>query len=111
MAETGFPGIIVFVAMIATVARAAYVATGRLEASQAAMPARAMGIAVLAGIAGFIVSGTFLTQGFTWPVYVLLALGSAVSHFAKREGAASQNGETPVQNAGFPAIPGRFRQS
>jgi hypothetical protein len=27
----------------------------------------------------FVVSGTFLTQGFTWPVYILLALSVAVA--------------------------------
>jgi O-antigen ligase len=30
--------------------------------------------ALLAGLAGFVVSGTFLTQGFIWPVYILHAL-------------------------------------
>lgn len=38
-----------------------------------------MGQAVLAGLVGFIVSGTFLTMGFTWPVYTLLAFTVGVS--------------------------------
>ena len=33
--------------------------------------------ALAAGLASFMVSGTFLTQGFTWPFYVLLALSVA----------------------------------
>jgi putative inorganic carbon (hco3(-)) transporter len=44
--------------------------------------------AVLAGMSGFVISGTFLTQGFTWPVYILLALGVAVSRAVN--GAASR---------------------
>ena len=106
IAETGFPGIAVFFAMIVSVARAAFTATRRLEACGGAMPARAMGIAVLAGTCGFCVSGTFLTQGFTWPVYVLLALGSAVSDFAKREEGASQNGENGPKNREFSTFSG-----
>ena len=39
---------------------------------------------VLAGLAGFIASGTFLTQGFTWPIYILLALSIAVQQQAKK---------------------------
>jgi O-antigen ligase len=98
MAETGFPGIGVFITMIVSVARSAYNSTLKLEASAAAMPARAMGIAVFSGTCAFCVSGTFLTQGFTWPVYVLLALGAAVSNFAKREEEALQIGEKPAEN-------------
>jgi O-antigen ligase len=30
--------------------------------------------ALMAGFASFCISGTFLTQGFTWPVYILIAL-------------------------------------
>ena len=59
------------------------------------MPARAMGHAVLAGVAGFCVSGTFLTQGFTWSIYVLVALGTAVGEFAKRNRGASQDENAP----------------
>jgi len=36
----------------------------------------------VAGIAGFCVAGTFLTQGFTWPIYILLALTAATSRYA-----------------------------
>ncbi len=42
--------------------------------------------AVLAGMAGFTVSGTFLTQGFTWPLYILLALSAAIArHIVRRD--------------------------
>lgn len=34
--------------------------------------------AVIAGFISFMISGTFLTQGFTWPFYVLLSLAVAL---------------------------------
>jgi O-antigen ligase len=91
LGETGFPGILVFIAMVIAIVISTFVALRKLEATQAPMPARAMGHAVLAGIGGFCVSGTFLTQGFTWPVYVLLALGAAAANFADREDRDSQD--------------------
>ena len=39
---------------------------------------------VLSGLAGFMASGTFLTQGFTWPLYILLALSIAVQQQTKK---------------------------
>jgi polysaccharide pyruvyl transferase WcaK-like protein len=39
---------------------------------------------ILAGLAGFIASGTFLTQGFTWPLSILLALSIAVQQQTKK---------------------------
>ena len=94
LGDTGFPGIIVFVAMVITVARSAVLALRELEKAGAPMPARAMGHAVLAGIAGFCVSGTFLTQGFTWPIYVLVALVTSVSEFARRQSWLSSDCDT-----------------
>jgi hypothetical protein len=34
--------------------------------------------ALKAGLFGFIISGTFLTQAFTWPLYIILALSIAL---------------------------------
>ena len=109
LAETGFPGILTFFAMVIMVARSAFLALRQLENSKAPMPARAMGHAVLAGVAGFCVSGTFLTQGFTWPIYVLLALGAAVANFADREDRDSQDAnqkQDGPESSDFAAISG-----
>jgi putative inorganic carbon (hco3(-)) transporter len=95
LGETGFPGIIVFFLMVYTIARSAFDAAGRLERPDAPASARAMSVAVLAGIGGFCVSGTFLTQGFTWPIYVLLALTTAISRFAKSYEYPSQSANNP----------------
>ena len=37
--------------------------------------------ALPAGIVGFIISGTFLTQGFTWPIYLQVALVIALNQY------------------------------
>jgi putative inorganic carbon (hco3(-)) transporter len=86
LAEGGFPAFIVFVWMCVRVIRTALTTARALEPAQAGAAyepaAYAMAQAVLAGMAGFIVSGTFLTQAFTWPVYILLALAAAVGRYA-----------------------------
>ena len=98
LGETGFPGILVFLGMVVAIARSAFLAMGKLDRPGEPMPARAMSLAVLAGIGGFCVSGTFLTQGFTWPIYVLLSLSTAVSHFAKGEDALSRDANPASEN-------------
>jgi putative inorganic carbon (HCO3(-)) transporter len=98
LGETGFPGILVFFAMVIVVAHSAYVASKKLDHDTAPMPARAMSIAILAGIGGFCVSGTFLTQGFTWPIYVLLALSTAISEFASRYEESSRDAKAVAKS-------------
>jgi O-antigen ligase len=82
LAESGFPGIIAFVTMIAFAARSALQSSRRIREADAPPAARAISVALVAGIAGFCVAGTFLTQGFTWPIYILLALTAATSRYA-----------------------------
>lgn len=102
LAETGWPGLIAFVSMVIITARVAYKASVVLREAGAPFPVMATTYAMLAGIAAFCTSGTFLTQGFTWPFYILLALTSAVSHyakpFAKDEAKASQTIEIRLEN-------------
>ncbi len=105
LGDTGFPGIIAFVAMVIMVASTAFLALRELEQANAPMPARAMGHAILAGVFGFCVSGTFLTQGFTWPIYVLLALGTAISQFAKQNRGAPKDEKIGPRRPGPPRRP------
>jgi putative inorganic carbon (hco3(-)) transporter len=84
LAETGFPGIIAFVVMVLMNVRVILVASRSLRDNNAPVSVTALSYAVLSGFAGFCGSGTFLTQGFTWPVYILIAFTAAVSHFAKQ---------------------------
>jgi len=92
LSEGGWIAFFLFIALVVRTTRSALrsadlsspAATG--EAYQPAV--HAMAQALVAGIAGFVVSGTFLTQGFTWPVYILLALSVAVARRVRNPGAA-----------------------
>jgi putative inorganic carbon (hco3(-)) transporter len=82
LSETGFPGFIVFVYMIGLIGRSAYRSMRRLETARAPPVIQAMALALVAGVFGFCVAGTFLTQGFTWPIYIILALTTATARYA-----------------------------
>lgn len=83
LSEGGWIAFALFLLMLVGMTRSALrAAAGSAPAAAGAgyEPAtHAMAQALVAGIAGFVVSGTFLTQGFTWPVYILLALSVAVA--------------------------------
>ena len=103
LAETGFLGLSVYLAMIVATLKSV-LASLRLLVPDA-MPgnkyqphAYAMGQAVLAGLVGFLVSGTFLTMGFTWPVYTLLALAVGVSRYAMTQ-INTQNEKAPSERS------------
>ena len=80
MGETGIVGFCVFVSMVAFLFKLTISASGTLQRLEAP-PARALASAIVAGLVGFCISGTFLTQGFTWPIYIQLALGTAMVHY------------------------------
>lgn len=89
LAETGFLGFLIFCSMVFVLLRSAIRSVALLdfetmEIAQYNPVASCMAQSVLAGLVGFCTSGTFLTMGFTWPVYILLAFISAVSHYASK---------------------------
>ncbi len=86
LSEGGFLGFFLFMAMTVKTVRLGFRVLGRLDRARAdgvVVPpaALAMAQAVAAGMVGFIASGSFLTQAFTWPLYILLALAVAVAHY------------------------------
>jgi len=83
LAETGFLGLCVFLAMVISVIRNARQSLYKVQENRHQFPPIMSAIAEgnLSGIIGFCVAGTFLTQGFTWPLYILLAFTVAVAHF------------------------------
>jgi probable O-glycosylation ligase (exosortase A-associated) len=91
LGETGLVGFIAFVTMVVVTVRSALWCCSVLKPDPGTRPGRdevaayVMAQAVLSGLAGFCVSGTFLTMGFTWPVYVLLALTAAVANYARQK--------------------------
>ena len=80
LAETGFLGLIVFISLIAVLIKNANKTLQAIKPVQDIIdPAiYTCAQAVFAGLIGIIVSGTFLTQGFNWPIYILAALVVAV---------------------------------
>lgn len=86
LAETGFLGLIVFITMMVLLIKAAYRSLLALEQAivkGVPVPQSILAVAqaVYAGLVGTIVSATFLTQGFTWPIYILAALVIAVAQW------------------------------
>ncbi|OUS11963.1 hypothetical protein A9Q89_07315 [Gammaproteobacteria bacterium 53_120_T64] len=83
LAETGFLGLGVFLVTIGMLIKTALQTLERIEAHHLPVdPAiNASAHAVLAGLLGTVISATFLTQGFTWPIYILLALVVALAHW------------------------------
>ena len=82
LAETGFPGLIAFVVMIVLNFRTLL----GLRRADRNTPRGQKGLwhsiltqAVFAGFVSFLVSGTFLTHAFTWPIYILIAFTIALA--------------------------------
>ncbi len=86
LAETGFLGLIVFIGVIVKLIRTAKGTIDKISLNQDAypVPCTTMANAVYAGLVGTIVSGTFLTQGFNWPIYLLGALTISVAQIASQ---------------------------
>jgi O-antigen ligase len=85
LAETGFLGLLIFITLIGMLVRTALGSLSTLEAhpSQSDPAVHAASQAVLAGLVATLVSGTFLTQGFTWPLYILAALVVAIARWVE----------------------------
>jgi len=88
LAETGYVGLCVFLVLVFKTVKSLYQTVNNLkplyEQGQCSAVLYCSAQSVLSGLAGFIASGTFLTQGFTWPLYILLALSIAVQQQAKK---------------------------
>lgn len=77
LGESGFVGLMLFITVIVGIYRSLErtIRTNELNFD----PKIAINAyALKAGLIGFMVSGTFLTQAFTWPLYVILSLTIAI---------------------------------
>lgn len=85
LAETGFLGLLIFIAIIVSLIKTSRQTLIAIENSTEPVSPYmyATSLAVYSGIIGTIVSGTFLTQGFTWPIYILAALCVALSRITQ----------------------------
>ena len=87
LAETGFVGLFAFLTMVIIVFKTS-IRTLRIVNSKDNKyhpVVCAISTGNFYGIICFCVSGTFLTQSFTWPFYILMALIVSVSQFVKVE--------------------------
>ena len=77
LGETGIVGMFIFIALITCIYRSlnrVFLINKQLNDEKIAVNAKAL----KGGLIGIMVSGTFLTQAFTWPIYIILALTIAL---------------------------------
>jgi len=98
LAEAGFLGLIFFISMIIAIFRCVLKSLSQLSPSYGLNDtpthneAYTLAEGILASLVGFSVSATFLTMGFTWPIYILLALSTAIGRLSlKLQKDASQS--------------------
>jgi len=81
LAESGFVGLILFICLITSTLLMALRMLKNINVDNHSPGIRVALNAAPAGIIGFIVSGTFLTQGFIWPIYLQVALVIALNRY------------------------------
>ncbi len=96
LAETGFLGLAVFIGMIISLIKTSRQTLSILNQRKGLVSPylTATALAVYAGVIGTVVSGTFLTQGFTWPIYILAALCIAISRITQIRSQIEKTKET-----------------
>ena len=80
LAETGFVGLALFIGMVTVALRSCW--RCQLAGTPPAVITAMQG--VMASMVGFVISGSFLTQGFTWPIYLELALAVAAIKYVQQ---------------------------
>ncbi|QUM90028.1 O-antigen ligase family protein [Moritella sp. 36] len=91
LGETGFVGLALFIALIVVIFRQLW----RTEVSSRVLLVGERNMIVtcndgiFAGLVAFCVAGTFLTQSFTWPLYILLSMNVALAKILSEKLAAA----------------------
>lgn len=78
LAEAGFPGLFLFLWLVGSTGVLSWQCLRIVTRMEVDRRLHTAAYALSAGLAGFCVAGTFLTQGFTWPFYIILALTVAL---------------------------------
>lgn len=86
IAETGFLGFIIFTLLVKRTFGIMLASLRFIDTNSASIPpsVKMAGQALFSGLVGFCVSGTFLTQGFIWPFYILFALAIALERYLQQ---------------------------
>jgi putative inorganic carbon (HCO3(-)) transporter len=83
LAEIGIPGFIAFIVLVAATGRSAVLSRRVLQLRQSGGDImKPFSTALVAAFAGFCLAASFLSHGFSWPLYVLVGLVAAVSRYA-----------------------------
>ena len=85
MAESGFFGLGLFLTLIFTVFMSIRLSLDRLDRLRGSPEydpsIAAITMGTYAGLIGFCVSGSFLSQGFLWPIYIITSISIAIAHY------------------------------
>jgi len=81
LAETGFIGWAVYMAMVAICWQSSLASVARAQDHQMPSVIAVVSIGHLGALTGFVVAGSFLTQGFTWPPYILIGITAALARY------------------------------
>jgi len=84
LGETALPGLIAFLGMVAATLRASICSNRRLMSIKNTGEIQAPAFALLTGLIAFCAAGSFLTQGFSWAIYLLVGLTSALAGYIDR---------------------------
>lgn len=90
MAEAGFVGLGLFIVCVYQAMKLAHYNINLIELSDSLSPQAfnmelILARSVYAGLIGFCISSTFLTQGFAWPFYIFFALTISLSYYIQTE--------------------------
>ena len=84
LGETGFVGLAVYFLMLTVIIRSlrrSFMICNQLSCASLMLNTNAL----RAGLLGFCVAGTFLTQAFNWPIYIILSLAIALEKMTQAE--------------------------
>ncbi|MFB2849561.1 O-antigen ligase family protein, partial [Aeromonas veronii] len=102
LAETGFVGLALFIGMVTVTLHSCW------RCQLAGMPPAVITAmqGVMASMVGFVISGSFLTQGFTWPIYLELALAvAAIKYVQQAATEVKATAEDHQEATRLPAVP------
>ena len=88
LSESGFIGFFLFIYMIYTIFLSIRNSLMRMDRNRGSPEydphMSAIAVGTYAGLVGFCVSGTFLSQGFLWPVYIITSISIAIANYMDR---------------------------
>ncbi len=88
LSEAGFVGLGLYVWMIVASLCSAYRSNAIIERNKAPGSVRALSVSIVASWIGICVAGSFLSQAFSWQIFILVALTAVLSRHADSYAAA-----------------------